>query len=522
MKKRFFKSFLYFFFILLITGCRSHLNNAEHQGYFLNGLTGSDLNPGTTDKPLKTIAELNKRLRSKPSDVWLAGDQVFPGTLEMVGVSSPEGHPLTIGTWGSGTATINGSDSEAIRIKECTNLVLNGINVIGSGRKDGNKTNGISLKLSSGCTIENIISSGFQKSGIDLYDCTRMVVKKVSATDNGFCGINIMGSSRSSSGKIMVTGCTAENNAGDPTILNNHSGNGILVGVSDSVTIDHCSATNNGWDMPWHGNGPVGIWAWESSRVTIQYCISYRNKTSKNAKDGGGFDLDGGVTNSVIQYCLSYENEGAGYGLFQYSGASPWSENTVRYCVSINDGQVTAGSGSFFIWNGSFDVEQLKDCMIYNNVAFNTNAPLISFENASLHRNFVFCNNIFLGSIPMSGTNTGTRFIGNDWWNENGRKNFMNSGSLEQWARASGQECIDSLFVGMQADPGLKGPLLTGITDPYQLDKLSGYILKSGSSLRNRGINLEKVLNVRIPLKDFYGNPVPAGNGYEPGICELN
>ena len=87
---------------------------------------------------------------------------------------------------------------------------------------------------------------------------------------------------------------------------------------------------------------PVGIWAYEADSVTIQHCIAYRNKTSKGSEDGGGFDLDGGTTNSTIQYCLTYENEGSGFGIFQYDGASPWKNNTVRFNISVNDGLVSS------------------------------------------------------------------------------------------------------------------------------------------------------------------------------------
>src|SRR5436190_17235380 len=135
--------------------------------------------------------------------------------------------------------------------------------------------------------------------------------------------------------------CRADNNPGDPTNLTNHSGNGIVVGNCRNVLIEYCTATNNGWDMPRIGNGPVGIWPYEADSVIIQHCISYRNKTAPGAADGGGFDLDGGVTNSVIQYCLSYENEGSGYGIFQYWSAGNWKNNTLRYCISINDGKIT-------------------------------------------------------------------------------------------------------------------------------------------------------------------------------------
>jgi hypothetical protein len=153
-----------------------------------------------------------------------------------------------------------------------------------------------------------------------------------------------------------------------------------------------------------------------SDHVTIQYCISYRNKTSKGGKDGGGFDLDGGVTNSLIQYCLSYENEGAGYGLFQYPGASGWANNVIRYCVSINDAHTTEGAGSFFIWNGSDESKQLTNCYIHNNLAYSTSAPIISYENASEHESFLFCNNIFIGTGKMiTGKNTLGSFTENIW-----------------------------------------------------------------------------------------------------------
>ena len=71
------------------------------------------------------------------------------------------------------------------------------------------------------------------------------------------------------------------------------------------ATIEYCKAAENGWDMPRKGNGPVGIWcACNADRVVIQHCISHHNKSP--GLDGGGFDFDGGVTNSVMQYNYSY------------------------------------------------------------------------------------------------------------------------------------------------------------------------------------------------------------------------
>ena len=483
---------------------------------------GSDKYPGTIKKPLKTISKVNKRIQDKPASLFFTGGQVFEGTLICNNIKGTDSNRIVIGSYGEGRAVINGGNKEAIRIENCEFLRIENLNIKGSGRKNGNTTNGLSLAGSRNCFAEQINTSGFQKSGLDLYDCRDIQVKKVFAYDNGFCGINVMGSDKKLSRKILIQDCNAENNPGDPTILDNHSGSGILVGVSDSVIIDHCTATNNGWDMPRQGNGPVGIWTWQSDHVTIQYCISYRNKTSRGGKDGGGFDLDGGVTNSLIQYCLSYENQGAGYGLFQYPGASDWSNNTIRYCVSINDAQTTEGSGSFFIWNGSGESDQLTDCLVHNNVTYNSSAPLISFEDASNHKNFTFCNNIFLGSGQViTGINTGTSFIGNVWWNAGENIKFNEFSNLAEWTKKTGQEMLKGKTVGIQADPGLKGPFTTDITDPYKLITLSGYTIKPDSPLHNKGLNLDSIFNIKTTWTDFFGNTVPLGVASEPGIHEL-
>ncbi len=335
------------------------------EAYYINNETGNDKYSGTLKKPIKTIFEANKRLQNKPGSIFLAGGQVFEGTLILNNMQGVDSVPIVIGSYGEGRAVINGGSKESIRIENCKNIRITNLDLKGSGRKDGNTTNGLQLLNSTNCVVEDIYAEGFQKSGVDLYNCRNMEVSKVTCLWEWILRDQCNGIKyRISSGNILIRDCKAENNAGDPTILDNHSGNGILVGVSDSVTIDHCTATNNGWDMPRQGNGPVGIWTWMSDHVTIQYCISYRNKTSKGGKDGGGFDLDGGVTNSLIQYCLSYENEGAGYGLFQYPGASYWSNNIIRYCVSINDAHTTEGSGSF-LYLERIERKQTIDQLLY-------------------------------------------------------------------------------------------------------------------------------------------------------------
>lgn len=518
MKESTLQALLFVFFGVIITisqvSCTSSVNI-----YYVSQ-HGSDENPGTQKKPFKSLQKINTLLLKAGDKICLKGGEIFTGTLSLT-VNGEPGRPVIITNYGDSNATVEGGNKEAIIIRG-SYFQLRNIDTKGAGRKNGNVTNGIHLIETSHGTVENIKTEGFQKAGIEINSGKNIDIKKVYAVDNGFCGIYITGSREKRSKNILVKDCRADNNPGDPTNLDNHSGNGILAGWSDSVMIDHCTATNNGWDMPRVGNGPVGIWVYESDHVTIQYCISYRNRTSKGGKDGGGFDLDGGVTNSVIQYCLSYENEGAGYGLFQYGGASLWYNDTVRYCISINDAVTTEGSGGIFIWNGAEDSVQLADCIVHNNLVYSTYAPAIQFETSSRNKNFSFYNNIFIGSGQIiNGPQSGEKFIGNIWWSENNDIKFRGYTNLLEWANATGQEKLNGQIAGKQADPLLTGPFITHLTDPYKLNLLTGYSLQPGSPLKNSGLNLQTLFKIPFPPHDFLGNPVPLGNNPEPGVHEI-
>lgn len=200
--------------------------------------------------------------------------------------------------------------------------------------------------------------------------------------DNGFAGIHISsryGNHPESYGNenIYIGHCMAYSNPGDPSVKNNHSGNGILASSVKNGKIEYCKAYNNGWDMPWTGNGSVGIWIWDCTRFIIQYCVSHQNKTNPVAKDGGGFDLDGGVSNSVIQYCLSYRNQGAGYGLFEFGAAKPWQNNIIRFNISLDDGIIN--EGSIAVWKN--DISGLmRNCEIYHNIFVNDTAAGVAFQ----------------------------------------------------------------------------------------------------------------------------------------------
>jgi hypothetical protein len=99
-------------------------------------------------------------------------------------------------------------------------------------------------------------------------------------------------------------------NPGDPQ-AKSHSGSGIILGGVDDGRIEHSEAFENGaLSRPTASGGPVGIWTWNARRVVMQYNKSHHNHCGCSV-DGGGFDIDGGVTDSVLRYkltvCLSFD-----------------------------------------------------------------------------------------------------------------------------------------------------------------------------------------------------------------------
>jgi hypothetical protein len=314
-------------------------------------------------------------------------------------------------------ATIDGGDSSAVVLDGADWVSLRGLRLVGAGRKTGNVATGLEI---SGChhiRVNAMDITGFQKSGLLIYSSVDVVIDGVDAHENGAAGIAVEAPDKKGSRDLRILRCRADDNPGDPTNLTNHSGNGIVAGHCTNLLIDHCSATNNGWDMPRIGNGPVGIWCYEADSVTIQHCLAYRNKTSVGGADGGGFDLDGGVTNSVIQYCLSYGNQGSGYCIFQYWGASPWYHNVIRWNISEDDGGVSDSRAGIYIWNSSGDANQFYDCLVYNNTVYNSAEAAISYSTTSARKQFTFYNNIFVGKDSLIRGDRGEDvFKRNDWW----------------------------------------------------------------------------------------------------------
>jgi len=119
-----------------------------------------------------------------------------------------------------------------------------------------------------------------------------------------------------------------------------------------------------------------------------------------------------------MQYNFSANNEGAGYGLFQYYGASVWKNNIIRNNISYNDGRKN-GQAGFLMWISEGSPEPISNCRIENNVVVNKYGHAVGFEPGN-YPGFNFRNNIFVltgHSVSfVSGSYSGVTFERNQAW----------------------------------------------------------------------------------------------------------
>ena len=493
-------SISFLFVLLLLAGCSS----SGHRYYF-SPATGDDRNDGLSEQnPFRTLSRA-RTLYLKPGDaILLAAGEVFNDSLILENLNGRPGKEIAISSYGGERAIIMADKGTAIKIKGGSHVVVKNIRVEGAGRLKGNAGSGVDLHEVHYAAIDSLEAEGFGWCGVRVTGGSHISITHVYAHDNGFAGINVESGGRDCAGlpcsgtksvyDVYIGYCTAENNPGSPMVLNNHSGNGILLGGVTRGVIEYCEAMNNGWDMPREGNGPVGIWTYMSDSIVIQYCYSHHNKTSPTGADGGGFDLDGGVTNSVVRWNLSAFNEGGGYGLFQYAGATEWNNNTIYCNISYLDGKKN-GKAGVFVWCDPYAIP-MGTAYVFNNTVINDAGYGCNFQPGS-YRGMLFYNNIFL---MISGEK---RMAGGDSLTSTFRHNLYWS----QWHQSRNLRQPDASFdrEALIADPLLNLPSQGDSLkmDVRFLKDIAWFRPAPGSPVCNAGVNLPG------PFPDFTGS-VPA------------
>jgi hypothetical protein len=494
------------------------------------------------------LGVLSRRVWAPGDAVYFRGGQTFDGTLALPGGGS-DAKLVIVGSFGGGRATIVSSGDTLFSGLNQGGFQFQDLNLKSSSSRG--KAAGIAFFSDSpagtrypAVTVKNCDLRGFGGAGIKFGSWnpsnpgwTKILVENCRVTDNGE-GMAVYGHDSPSAGTyahgfLQVTNSEFAGNRG--TGLS-------ICGVSGGL-VDLCS---------FHDNQRVGgCWTWNARGVTIQRCISYKNRRS-GANDGFGFDLDGGSVGCTIQYCLSYENDTAGFAIFDCPNSADTVDNTIRYCISENDVRSDKEGGSFTM--NSWANTPIRNSNIHNCVAYLTTrrgrsvcagfigigrqrpygwqSGTISgcgFWNNIIHldgggRDLVHVYSQLGASLPSE-----VSFLGNAYASSKkhplriltsqGRFN-----SLAEWRSVTGQERLDVsgkvVDCGITADPQCVGlGEFHRATDPAQMARSTVWRPMPGSPCLRAGLDVEKHFRVHPGRTDFYGNPISQGGAATIGAA---
>jgi hypothetical protein len=555
---------------------------------------------GSATAPWDGLTDVSDATFTGESVVTLAAGQRFAGTLTL---DAKDVGPVTVTSNPANRATVAAQATDGVSVLNAAGVTISNLIVVGNpstaagggSAQPAASYNGIefentlagagnaSVRLS-GVTVDNVEVYGFGRFGVSVGGSgpaaksgfANVVITNAVVHDNALGGIETHGNfSATATGyanaNVRVAYCEVYNNTGYANSPN-HSGDGIVLSDVDGLTIERNVAHGNGARNT-HVGGPVGIWVWDVNAATIQYNESYANKTNSTA-DGGGFDFDGGVTNSVMQYNYSHDNDGPGYGVYQFQGARPFHDNVVRYNVSADDARKNS-YGALDFWNGN-GTSGIRDTAVYNNTVYvspSAKTETVTTTNrkgqttttvvttklgdpralrfVSGTTNVSIRNNVFqtVGGVMLAqidATQTNLQIQGNDWWPSGAAFSlksltktyssfsaFVSGTTYEK--SASGQT------VGRSVNPRLAGSDLTAATPTGVLasaiptvgltrsadgtatldlaGSLGAFRLDALSTLRNAG---QVVSSVAHGATDFFGDTLlPDPAGWSIGADEL-
>jgi len=386
--------------------------------------SGSDANDGhaqTTGQrhgPWLTLGKVSAGHYNPGDRILFQGGQTFSGSLSFNASSwtgATASNPVTIGSFGSGAATINSSavSTEGFHAVDVEGFILENLKFVGNGGSSW--TNGVSVLNTGNTELKDIILrhldvTGYGGNGVDIAgdedrsgyeNLTLSYVTSHSNTTHigsvSTSGIYIGSRTRPEppghwvNKHVLIDHCIADSNPGNSSPpYPNWSGSGIMLSSTQGGTIQYSVAANNG-AASGPSYGPVGIFVAHSDKINVQYNEAYGNWSSSQY-DGDGFDFEG-VSNSVVQYNYSHDNYSTGFFVNSYvdsHGDKAITHDLVlRYNVSQNDHRSPTnpwnyGEGITLGNSNQGGPSNLTNIDVYNNTVYASSgalAPAIGFSN---------------------------------------------------------------------------------------------------------------------------------------------
>ena len=490
---------------------------------------GNDNNDGLhPTSPWKSIAKVNAGIFNGGDSILFQGNATFTGNLELhegsTQTTSKE-YPVKIGSYGDGKATINGQSGRAIYLSDTSNIVVDGLVLVGTSSDCKTDSAGVYVTDTTNQNLENISLTNLDSSGF----CNGIALIAKNALTMHNIGLHTIASHGNRNVGVEIQGPVTTVMVSHVVAFNNGV-NGIhAVGVTNG-TFDTNTAYANGGHGLCPPDGAAGI-AISGDSITIAHTEIFNQRyIAECTHQQSALHLTG--NHLVVQYNYSHDNDVS--SLFFDTDTSR-RDGVVRYNISENDASTTA-DGIISLTGPWSDLE------LYNNTIFTdridqSRGPVVVIDGSLHHlhvRNTIFLtqNNdvvvdernpqqaddlLFQNNVYYDSSET-TKVI----W---GSKQFSN---VNDWAKAEKQETIGGNVTLRITSPLLCNPGRGGTMYPNSLNMLHAYKLQSISPIVDQGVDVWGMevssgdfRNLNIAA-DFYGNTVPSGGTFDIGANEYD
>ncbi len=533
--------------------------------------SGSDSNNGTSSGTAwQTIAKVNGYTPRAGDTVLFQGGQSFSGNILFTGVVATPQLPFTVGSYGTGNATISCGSSYGVRFSGCSGVSVSNLTITGAGVTSG----GVSSSDSSGVEVQNPLVTNTQLAGIYIDNLTisgcygGIEVRGHSATVSpgtcsgfkdvrisncvisGCCSWGIFvraipllsytGSSMtvaaynaaipttfpsaSNNNYLIVKGtptadvyisdCHCYNIYGDITWTSTydcHTGDGIMVHSAIGATVERCQV----WNCGQSGYGPAGIWFQETTNGLARYCIVENQQSGQSSGvDGDGYDADGGCVNCTFEACIACGCTNAGFLTGPYSGGAVPTGTIVRNCICA--GNVRSGSTSSYAEVAPYGgaTVNIVNCTFYLTAPSSGSDTAYADATGGI-ANLVNCIVVGVGGQLLASFGSGTTSIclNNIWYAASGTFQMAYGGTtyntFAAWQAASGMEIANSVVLGQNVNPQLSNPGAGAPSMPAASYTITSFDPTSSSPAIGAGIDpLAYYSSGSDPGKvDFHGYP---------------
>ncbi len=471
---------------------------AEGNTYYVDSIDGDNSNAGTSAdeawRDLDGFANCTEPLKAGDTVLFRAGGK-YECAVTLEGMKCTADAPFTISSYGEGERPLlyTNENTEVFKIIDCSYITVSNLQI--TAQNGGGIWIDTLNAESVGITIDNVYFFGLPNGKVtsrddfsrgaaaaraavmvkglparSRYAVNDLTIRNCEVYDsaNGFMIWGSWNDQQNPWGEdaekdpvyntgVLIEGC----------YFHEMDAEAVVIGICDGALVTNCRAINTCQGEGVDENGEIlyftaAMWFWGSENSTIQYC---EIAGQKNFGDGMTVDFDSDSNNCTYQYIYSHDNMRF---IVNNAKKEPQKNNTVRYCLSVNDNK---GRSALASGNGEDNFK------FYNNTIINCGE--MQFYHLT---NSLIANNIFVASdgAPMNCD------VGDEITAGNTYKSNCYYNTLSLWC-----------------DP------LAQNTDPVFAAKelIEAYELAINSPLIDKGMKIDDGLTT-----DFFGNEIESNN----------